>query len=355
MLNCLEYIDLYTSYLNLVRSFANDHPHLAPILTRSYRKKSDKATLRQLVHKLNDLGTIYLTCLTGTPPGPNLTFIELLNTTHKDIEENVRLTQEEDDDLGRTGSPPGSAREHPKVESRTSEAAPPPRADTRTEEIIETVPEELKEEEDYSPTADSKVEAIRVREADMSMKESSFTTKGTMMKNGLLTQGANSRKKRKRSASKKREQEMIEEIAKLRKSSVEQVEAVMLLKKVILDLEERTTGVERGVIEKDVGLQAVGDSVRALEHKINFYETKGRVSFHKNFDGPLKQMEELRQTMQREYKSALDGLASFKHLWQTKMKSTEVKYDEIKGKVDVLNHSFKDRLGGLVKGEEFFK
>ena len=175
------------------------------------------------------------------------------------------------------------------------------------------------------------------------------------MKNGLMNTGERSRKKRKRSASKKREQELIEEIAKLRKSSTEQIESIMLLKKVILDLEDRTSGVERGVTEKDVSIKAVGDAVRALEHKINFYETKGRVSFHKNFDGPLKQMEELRTTMQREYKSALEGLASFKHLWQTKMKNTEIKYDEIKGKVDVLNHNFKDRLGGLAKGEEFFK
>ena len=90
--------------------------------------------------------------------------------------------KEEDEDLGRIGSPPDSVRERSNQESKLSDPPPPPpppRADTWTEEIIETVPEEVREEEDYNAEVEeSKREPIRVREAEASLKDSSFTTKG---------------------------------------------------------------------------------------------------------------------------------------------------------------------------------
>ena len=85
--------------------------------------------------------------------------------------------KEEDEDLGRIGSPPDSVRERSNQESKLSDPPPPPpppRADTRTEEIIETVPEEVREEEDYNAEVEeSKREPIRVREAELSLKDSS--------------------------------------------------------------------------------------------------------------------------------------------------------------------------------------
>ena len=197
----------------------------------------------------------------------------------------------------------------------------------------------------------------------MSLKESSISSKmtkgtGTVPKAAGTTfaqSDREKRRKRRRSAARRREMELVDEISKLRRNSIENLESASLIKNIVLDIERRLNALEGGVEERNDNMKDVWECVRTLERKIHYYETKGRVIFSKNFDVPLKQIDEMRIQMQKDYAKALEGLSTFKSDYQVKLKSAEVKYDEVKSKIDALNHSFKERVGALQRGEEYFR
>ena len=234
------------------------------------------------------------------------------------------------------------------------------RLEWRPDDTIEAVPEETREEEDAATVGEESKGEMRTRE--MSLKESSISSKmtkgtGTVPKAAatFAQSDREKRRKRRRSAARRREQELVDEISKLRRNSMENLESASLIKNIVLDIERRLNALESGVEEQNDGLREIKESVITLERKMHYYETKGRVIFSKNFDGPLKQVEEMRAQMQKEYAKAVEGLAAFKSDCHGRLKTSEVKYDEVKGKIDALNHSFKERVGALQRGEEYFR